>query len=432
MNALCLKSLLGAGCATLALATTMTSLANAGGLERGGYNIDLLFDPSHFIGEISGSYVMPDRKLNNVRDINPRNGVGSDGIGGGATNGIRDTEDYWVPRIGLKAGFGNAIDCMADYSQPWGAHTNPGRNWMGANDNIETKIDSDNFAATCSYRMDAGKGQFRVLGGVFYQEVSGFKERLVVGGLPSFLGTGVGRLDLSDEAVGWRIGAAYEIPEIAFRASLVYNSSVNLDGLTGEVDLTQVPAAILSPTDPRRAIFGRAIPVFANATMPEVVEFKVQSGIAPDWLAFGSVKWTNWSRLQTVNLCPIGTESMPCVQGGPTLVTSLDLLYRDGWTVSGGVAHKFNDQWSAAGSITWDRGTTIGLSAQTDTWTFGGGVSYTPTQNVELRLAGALGILTSGSAGPVIKDGVSYGNEVTYDFDNDLVSAISASLKVKW
>jgi long-chain fatty acid transport protein len=426
MNNPFFKSLLGAGCAVLAT----VGAANAGGLERGGYNIDLLFDPSRFAAEAAATYVMPDRELNNVVDINRANGVGSNGIGGGQRNGVSDTEDYWVPRIGFKAGIGQNVNCMVDYSQPWGAHTNPGRNWMGANDNIETKIDSDNYAATCAYKMDAGKGQFHLLGGVFYQEVEGFKERLVVGGLPG--GLGVGRLELSDEAVGWRIGAAYEIPEIAFRASLVYNSSVDLDGLTGTVDLTRVPASILPPTDPRRAIFGRLTPVFADATMPEVVEFKVQSGIAPDWLAFGSIKWTNWSRLQTVNLCPIGTEAIACVQGGPTFVTSLDLLYRDGWTVSGGVGHKFNDQWSAAASITWDRGTTTGLSAQTDTWTFGGGVSYTPTKNVELRLAGALGILTSGSAGPVTQDGITYGNEVTYDFDNDLVSALSASLKVKW
>lgn len=422
------KSLLGAGCGLVA----MVGAANAGGLERGGYNIDLLFDPSRFAAEASGTYVMPDRQLNNVVDINPANGIGSNGIGGGATNGVADSEDYWVPRIGLKAGIGQSVDCMVDYSQPWGAHTNPGANWMGANDNIETKINSDNYAATCSYKMDAGKGQFRVLGGVFYQEVDGFKERLVAP-VPTLTGTtafgnGIGRLDLGDEGVGWRIGAAYEIPEIAFRASLVYNSAVKLDGLSGTVDLTQIPGFI----NPANPVLGVVTPVFGQATMPETVELKVQSGIAPDWLAFGSIKWVNWSRLQSVDLCPVGTEAIPCTQSSPTFVTSLDLLYRDGWTVSGGVGHKFNDQWSGAASITWDRGTTTGISAQTDTWTFGGGVAYTPTQNVELRLAGALGILTSGSAGPITKDGVTYGDEITYDFDNDLVSALSATLKVKW
>ncbi|QPC87550.1 transporter [Mesorhizobium sp. NBSH29] len=422
MTKLFSKTLLGAGTILV-----VAGAANAGGLERGGYNIDLLFDTSRFAAEVSGTYVMPDRKLNNVRDINPLNGVGADGKGGGARNGVGETESYWVPRIGLKAGLGDNVDCMVDYSQPWGAHTKPGRNWMGANENIETKIESDNFAGTCSYKFDAGKGKLRFIGGVFHQEISGFKDRLVAPVPPAF-GTGVGHLEMEGDGIGWRVGTAYEIPEIAFRASLVYNSSVKLDNLSGVVDLTEIPGII----NPKNPLLGKAIPVFSEATMPESVELKLQSGIAPDWLAFASVKWVNWSRLQSVDLCPTGTEGIPCRAGSPTLVTSLDLLYRDGWTVSGGVGHKFTDQWSGAASISWDRGTTTGLNAQTDSWTFGGGVSYTPTQNVELRLAGALGILTSGSVGPVVKDGVTYGKEVAYDFDNDLVTALSAQFKVKW
>lgn len=98
--------------------------AQAGGLERGGYNIDLLFDPSTYAAEATATYVNPQRELNNVVDINPANGIGSNGIGGGKTDGVRDTESYWVPRVGVKAAFGDSIDCMADYSQPWGAHTN--------------------------------------------------------------------------------------------------------------------------------------------------------------------------------------------------------------------------------------------------------------------------------------------------------------------
>ncbi|MDZ7875399.1 MAG: hypothetical protein U5N27_21310 [Rhizobium sp.] len=79
-----------------------------------------------------------------------------------------------------------------------------------------------------------------------------------------------------------------------------------------------------------------------------------------------------------------------------TSATSLDLAYRDGWTINGGIGHKLNDQWSVAGSVTWDRGTSQGFGSQTDTWIFGTGVSYTPTENVEFRLAGAVSLLTSG------------------------------------
>lgn len=396
---------------TAAFAVFLTSTAaSAGGLERGGYNIDLLFDPSTYAAEAAATYVNPQRELDNVVDVNPANGIGSNGAGAGQTNGVGETEGYWVPRIGVKAGFGDSVDCMADYSQPWGAHTKPGANWMGANDNIETKVESDNYAATCSYKWNMGKGQFRIIGGAFYQEVGGFKERLVA---PDFAvpGNGVGRLELEGSGWGWRTGIAYEIPEYAMRASLVYNSAVDLDNLDGFIDLTQVG---LTKYD-----------VSGSASMPDSLELKVQSGIAPDWLAFGSVKWTDWSQLQVLRFCP-GSVSLatPC--------TSLDLLYRDGWTVSGGVGHKFNDQWSGAVSLTWDRGTSHGYGTQTDTWTLGTGVSYAPTENVELKLAGAIGLLTSGSSGPTTYNGEVIGKEVTYRFGNDIVTAVSTSLKVKF
>jgi long-subunit fatty acid transport protein len=42
--------------------------AQAGGLERGGYNIDLLFDPGQYVFESGVTYVAPDRSLNNAVD----------------------------------------------------------------------------------------------------------------------------------------------------------------------------------------------------------------------------------------------------------------------------------------------------------------------------------------------------------------------------
>src|SRR5690606_12309050 len=122
--------------------------------------------------------------------------------------------------------------------------------------------------------------------------------------------------------------------------------------ITGVVDLTQVPAAV------RPGVAGVVNPVFGSAAMPQSVELKVQSGIAPGWLAFGSIKWVDWSVLQIVSFCPVVTEGIiPCVADGPTELTSLDLLYRDGWTVTAGVGHSFNDHWSGALSLAWDRGT---------------------------------------------------------------------------
>jgi long-chain fatty acid transport protein len=407
-----------AGCCWLAPA----GAAVAGGLERGGYNIDLLFDQARFAAETAVVYVMPQRELDNVVDVDRRSVLeGGDGdLGDRASDGIRDTENYLVPRIGLKAAFGEHLDCLVDYSQPWGAHTYPGPDWAGANSNIQTRIDSDGFGATCSYKAELGRGQVRLIGGAFYQEVHGFKEQLAAL-LPSpALGTGIGRLELGGEGFGWRIGGAYELPEIALRASLVYNSQVELDRVSGTLDLTEL-SPLLNPGNP---ILGVVTPVFGSAAMPQSVELKLQSGIAPGWLAFGSVKWVDWSVLQIVPFCPVSTEGIiPCEAGGPTEVTSIELLYRDGWTLTGGIGHSFGAFWSGALSLSWDRGTATTVGTQSDTWTLVAGAAYEPSPDFELRLGGALGIMTSGS---------SRDENVAYTYANDFVGAVSAAARFRF
>jgi long-chain fatty acid transport protein len=418
------------GALALIACSAMTEVAFAGGIERGGYDIDRLFDTSRYVIDGGVTYVMPDRKLKNVKDVNPKNG----NLNLTRPDTADETAGYAVPYFSAKIGIADDVDCMFDYSEPFGAHSDPGSNWAGANYDIEQKIRTHNYGATCSYKFDAGPGQIRLIGGGFYQDVTGYKEQLVTV-LPASLSSmynGTGKLNVSDHGWGWRAGAAYEIPEYAFRTSLVYNSQVKYDNLSGTVDLTQVPHIAGIPALSNPAL-GVVTPVYGSATAPDSIELKVQTGIAPDWLAFGSVKWTNWSVLQSVAFCPKSTRGkVSCGPGSPVELTSLDLLYRDGWTLNGGVGHKFNDQWSGAVSLTWDEGTSQGYGMQTDTWTLGLGVSYAPTQHVEFTLAGALGLLTSGKSGTVVSNGVTYGNEATYSFGNDLVAAVSTSMKVKF
>ncbi|RWX75690.1 transporter [Neorhizobium lilium] len=414
------------GILAVAAGLSLQSPVMAGGIERGGYNIDLLFDPSPAAVESTATFVMPKRKLKNVTDTDPRDG-NLNLLGYSST--ADDSENYWSPRIGAKLGYQD-FDCMIDYSQPYGAHSDPGARWAGAAQNVETKINSDNYAATCSYRFDAGPGQLRVIGGGSYLQMDGFKERLVLA--PEILaapralggfglsGSGVGRLDLEGDGWGWRAGLAYEIPEYAMRASLVYYSQVKLDNVTGNVDLTHLPGALgalgLVPGA------GTIIPVSGSTAMPDALELKLQSGIAPDWLAFGSVKWTDWSQLQRI----------PFYTASGVEVTALDLAYRDGWTVTAGVGHKFNEQWSGAMSVTWDRGTSQEYGSQSDTWALTAGVAYSPNKNVEIRLAGVVGILTSGNSSAMSVGGVPVGDEASYSYGSDVVTALNTSLKVKF
>lgn len=216
--------------------------------------------------------------------------------------------------------------------------------------------------------------------------------------------------------MGWRLGAAYEIPEYAMRATLVYQSKVKYN-LEGTIDNLAI-------------IGGRAVPinVESDVATPQSVEFKFQTGIAPDWLAFGSVKWTDWSSITHVDFNASDSNVAP---KGRT-ITSLNLYYQDGWTVSGGVGHKLNEQWSVAGTVTWDRGTSTGLTSQTDVWLFGLGTNYKPNEQFEVRLAGAAGWLSSGELDDTVVGGKPSLTGSKGEFGNDFVGGLSLTAKVKF
>ncbi|MER8485937.1 OmpP1/FadL family transporter [Mesorhizobium sp. M1322] len=406
MNNLRLKALLGAGCFSL----LMSGAANAGGFDRGGVNIDQLFDASPYSFDAGVTYVSPQRTLKNVQRLDG-SGMSSSSVDVGG--------DYAVPRIGIKANIFEPVDCLASYTEPYGAEADFGMNNAYSPTAVEYYVKTNDFGLTCSYKINVGKGAIRFIGGVSYQEVDAFLSRQT---LLAFGNTGLGKFKLSDEAWGWRVGAAYEIPEIALRASLMYSSSYKYDELSGTVDTTGFRGAF--PADLIPGATG-VYPVSASAEIPQAVELKLQSGIAPGWLAFGSIRWQEWSRL---GIIPINGVRSPVT--GALSPVSFDLLYRDGWTVSGGIAHKFTDQLSGAVSLTWDRGTSTTSGYQSDTWSVASGISYSPNDKIEVRLGGSIGVLTSGSS---TFTGVGdAANAVTYTYDDDLLLAGSASVKIKF
>ena len=82
----------------------------------------------------------------------------------------------------MKVGVTPDLDCLGSYSQPWGGgHTDPGFDWQGNNQNIETKINSNDWGLTCSYKFQVTDKSFiKTIGGVSYQKVFGFKRRMVL------------------------------------------------------------------------------------------------------------------------------------------------------------------------------------------------------------------------------------------------------------
>lgn len=247
---------------------------------------------------------------------------------------------------------------------------------------------------------------------------------LAAGGVPGGL---AGALNGTDATLsfngnynpGFRIGAAYEIPEIALRAQIMYRSKVEHDP---DGEFTSILDGLF--------LGGAAAPALAHGTTPQSVELKLQSGIAPGWLAFASVKWTDWSVLQTLDYTIFG---LPAPVGGDK---ELEYFWRDGWTVTGGVGHAFNDWLSGLAALTWDRGVSTTEDVMTDVYTLAAGVSMKDKMGGEVRLGGALSYLTAGRVGAEAQPtgvgtadpGASFG----YSVGGDWSYAASASYAIKW
>jgi long-chain fatty acid transport protein len=382
------------GAAVLSLLAAAT--AHAGGYDTGERDWDFLFQQDRFAFEAGTTYVDPQRKLKNV----------STTAFPGTTASVEETDAFAVARLSVAARLGENARCMGSYREPWAGHADYGSSWVGAPSAITQDFSSTDLGLTCALATSLGPGDFHLLAGVSYQEIS--YELTQSEGIAGIRSTSV-----SDGSIGWRAGLAYEIPEYALRTSLIYNSEIDYD-MTGTVE---------------SALFSSTTPVFGSISMPQSVELRAASGIAPNWLAFGAVKWTDWSVDQNMPLCASGTPT--CTQAGA--VSGLTLLWKDTWTVTIGAAHRLTQLVSLAADITWDQGASEGFTSQTDTWTTGLTAVITPNEHFTIRVGGTVGVMTGGSLSTaVLPGGIPNPVGYTASFDEDLVYAVRAAMALRF
>ena len=357
-----------------ATSLTLASAAQAGGFNRGSANLDGLFSDS--LGVYSGvTYVAPGRSYSTVS--------GTRIVGGKAValsqGSVEFGDSYAVPYISAGGQVVDNVACVGSYTEPYGGDTT----YSGA---ITYHIASHSLSArelglTCAYRHELGKGRISFIGGVFneyieYKQARNFNL--------AFGNTGDSNLKVSSDTWGYRLGLAYEIPEIALKASLMYRSQTDhsATGTYTNTPFNTLAQAGGTAAATANALYGANTSATASATasLPQSVELALQTGIAPGWLAYGSVKWTEWSVLKSIKVVE-GLANQP--------FSTSRFFYKDGWTVTGGVAHRFNEQLAASASITWDRGVTTGWDTHTDTWSFAGGVAYDINEKIQLRAGGA-------------------------------------------
>ncbi len=363
---------------TLLATAAMTASAVAGGYSRGSANLDPFF-------ETGTSYAAQMTVVSPTRGYETINGTPASAFVS-PFDGSRADRDFAETYV--NAGATVAFDiaggfrCGGSIAQPYGAKTDYGFAQIitGTGTTTSAELGSLEIGGTCAYGMDVGPGKLHVLGGLFYQNLTYDEARGFGFGSPF----GGGDLAFDDGGLGYRLGLGYTIPEIALKATLVYRSSVD-HTLTGVVRNPAFPTP------------GSSVNGFADAETPQSVKLSLQSGIAPGWLAFGSVEWADWSVIQRVQVFANPGQLAPIAV--PLAGVTVDAFFKDGWTVTGGVGHKFNDQWAGTFSITWDKGTSgadnpLGIvSSYSDSWTFAVGAAYDATPNVSIRGGLAYSIL---------------------------------------
>ena len=176
--------------------------------------------------------------------------------------------------------------------------------------------------------------------------------------------------------IGWLAGAAYQIPEIALKASVTYRSEIkhstdakeSFSSLGAFAGLNAIPA---KETD---------------ITTPQSVNLDLQTGIMADTVAFANVRWVNWKdfAVRPYKFGVASTQPAVVAQTGKTNGFDLVAYTDDQWSVNTGVGRKLNEHWAGNVSVGWDSGagnpvTTLGPTE--GYWNVGLGVQYSPAPN---------------------------------------------------
>jgi len=297
-----------------------STCAFAVGLDRSGQGIGVLFETgNHF--ELNLGYTSPSLSGNAIPQA-----------GGAPTGNVG--EDFLLANIGLKFDLTDKLSAAIITDEPYGADVfyegDPAFTVLGG-----TGATVDSFAVTGLLRYKVNDN-FSVHGGVKYQEVSA---RVTTAGFAFNGGVAPGTQAgtngyagnfRSDGDVGFVVGAAYEIPDIALRVSLTYHSGTDHELPTRET-LRGIPANFIAPIFTETS----TTPV----STPESFNLAFQTGIAADTLLFGSLRYARFS--QTT----VSPQLFTGLTGSP--LTDLE----DGYDFSIGVGRRFSEKWSGQVSV---------------------------------------------------------------------------------
>jgi len=286
--------------ASAALLAT-TAITHAAGIERDRGSMAILFEEGTY-AELGFTFVNPDVS-----------GTALPGFGGADSGNMLDS--YVYSNLSFRSDLTDNLSYAVILSQPYGASVNypTGTGYPLAG--TTASVDATQLGVVMRYEFENG---FSAYGGLRAVTATGSAN------LPTF-GPGYS-LDVDGSTeLGYLVGAAYERPDIALRVALTYQSATD-HTFTGTETL-----GVTGPTN-------------FETTLPQILTLEAQSGVAPNTLVFGSVRWVDWSEF---NIAP--PTYTGATGGDPLAQNSQDVI-----TYQIGVARRFTDEFVGLAQITYE------------------------------------------------------------------------------
>lgn len=370
------------------LATVPMTGAFAAALDRSGQSISAFLQPGNYFE--AGISVLDPNVSGKVR-----NGYTPNAALPASSARLQNTSvgemagDYYFPSAALKLQVTDNFSFGLIYDQPFGAEAeystgtqkttalpgplaplgNQGAFHNGT-EGTSVEVKSQSISMLFGYQPTEN---FNFYAGPVYQTIEGDVQLrgLAYGGSATFGGYNVSFKETGD--IGWLAGAAFQIPDIALKASVTYRSeiehSVNVKESFNSAGLF--------------AALNAAPSLDTDITTPQSVNLDFQTGIMANTVAFANVRWVDWSSF-SIQPYKFGLASKSAAIQAQTGKSEFDLVaYTDDQiSATVGVGRKLNDQWAGNVSVGWDSGagnpvTTLGPTE--GYWNVGLGAQFSPT-----------------------------------------------------
>ena len=315
------------------LLSTTGLLLSASIALAGGFELQTL-DTSIMYSEGNQASISTAKIDASIKGVNPAIGAASS----------RDVvKDQTVTNIATKFNVGENLSFgLSTYRS--GSIQLDGGNGLNGNIAPTADVNLDSTAMMAIYNLN---GNFSFVGGVTQNNI-GDGNVTTLGGSYAVSST---------SKMGYLIGVAYSMPEIALRAELTYQPQTKFATTTAFAPSDAVVCAQMAPLDcsdpanalayagTNNAITAAGAASVTNLSLPDTIAFNFQTGIAKDTLMTASYRKSSWGKAQINIAAPVA------------ITTNFD----DAVSYSLGIGRKFTD--SLSGSITYSKEESTGSTS---------------------------------------------------------------------